>query len=137
MTPHFSSVGMGVALFIMNAGCASPTAPTSSRADAVGSAPAEMFETAATAPVVTLLPDLTVSPVEVTVSSGSRLKMTNNSGRSVRFQCYECSQFQWVVLPAGYTRYTPPFGAAGQICDYFVWDTNWSRKIFQGRVMVK
>jgi hypothetical protein len=30
-----------------------------------------------------------------------------------------------------------PFDPAGKTCDYFVWDTNWSRKIFVGRIVVQ
>jgi hypothetical protein len=129
---------VGVALVIVAAGCSSPTAPTSARPDAYVSAPAEMSLESGTVPVVTLLPDLTVSPAEVSVASGSRVRMVNNSGRSVWMHSYNCSEFQMMALRAGYSKNSLPFKPAGKTCDYFAWaDDTWSRKIFEGRVHVR
>ena len=137
MAKGFAFGAVGIAISIMSAACASPTAPSSARAEVLVAAPAELSDTDGTVPVVTLLPDLTVSPAETTVSSGSRVKMINNSGRSARFHSYNCSEFQFMALPAGYSKNTMPFSPAGKTCDYFVWDVNWSRKLFEGRVIVR
>jgi hypothetical protein len=40
-------------------------------------------------------------------------------------------------LTPGQSKNTMEFKPAGKVCDYFVWDTNWSRQIFVGQVVVQ
>jgi hypothetical protein len=81
-------------------------------------------------------PDYTVSPSYVRVKVGYRAKVVNNSGRYFQIHSYNCSQFQMVdPYPGSYT-YTAIFKTAGRVCDYFAWDTNWSRKLMEGKVEV-
>src|SRR5439155_13307256 len=93
--------------------------------------------TMATSPVVTLQPDLTANPSWVTVAAGSRVKFVDNSGRSVAIHCYNCIELGQLSLNPGTSKNTQVFWHAGKTCDYFAWDTNWSRQIFQGHVTVQ
>jgi len=92
--------------------------------------------TVSTQPVITMLPDYTVSPARVVVKSGYRVKVVNNSGRYVQIHSYNCTQFQMVDPDPGDWVHSGIFRPAGKVCDYFAWDTNWSRKIFVGQVEV-
>lgn len=132
MTQRLSWVGLGIVL-MLSGGCASPTAPT---AAAYVPPPAEL-SLATGYPVVTLLPDLTANPAEVTVTSGSRVKMVNKSGRATWIHSYNCSEFQMMGLNPGTSRNTLPFSPAGKTCDYFAWNDDWTRKMFEGRVHVR
>jgi hypothetical protein len=86
---------------------------------------------------VTLLPDLTVDSPRVAVSAGTRVKMVNKSGRYAKVHSYNCSEFSGVNLPNGGWINTWAFTPAGKTCDYFVWDVNYSRKLFEGQVVVQ
>jgi hypothetical protein len=83
-----------------------------------------------------MLPDYTVSPSYVQVKAGSRVKVVNNSGRYFQIHSYNCSQFQMVDPYPGSYNYSGYFRTAGRVCDYFAWDTNWSRKLMEGKVEV-
>ena len=113
-----------------------PFAPSQLGADLKGAESVAIASTTS-ATSVTLLPDLTASPSRITVKAGSRLLMTNKSGRSTRLHSYNCSEFSLMALPNGYSKNTYPFNPAGKTCDYFAWDSNWSRKIFVGQVVVE
>ena len=89
-----------------------------------------------TEPVITMLADYTVSPSRVQVKRGYRAKVVNSSKRYVQIHSYNCSQFQMVDPDPGSWIRTGIFSTAGKVCDYFAWDTNWSRKIFVGQVEV-
>jgi len=99
-------------------------------------ASAASASTVSTEPVITMLSDYTVTPSRVAVTAGSRATVVNNSGRYVQFHSYNCSQFQMVDPDPGRYTQTGIFKTAGKVCDYFAWDTNWSRKIFVGKVEV-
>jgi hypothetical protein len=127
---------IGVGMLTLTAACAgeTPLAP----GDAGGTASATQLElTTTSTPVVTLMPDLTVDPHQVLVTAGSTVKMVNNSGRYAKVHSYNCSEFSGVNLPNGGWINTWVFRPAGKTCDYFVWDVNWSRKLFEGQVMVR
>jgi hypothetical protein len=130
------SAAMGA--LMISVGCSqAPTAPSSLAIESSSAALGATSETTYSQPVVTLLPDLTVSPSQVTVRAGYRVRMVNNSGRAARIHSYNCSEFTLMALPAGYSKNTLPFSPAGKTCDYFVWETDWSRKIFVGQVIVQ
>jgi hypothetical protein len=93
--------------------------------------------TTTSSPTVTLLPDLTVDSPRVAVSAGTRVKMVNKSGRYAKVHSYNCSEFSGVNLPNGGWINTWAFTPAGKTCDYFVWDVNYSRKLFEGQVVVQ
>ena len=119
-------------------GCsgAAPLAPTRVATELGGSTALATASTIGT-PSVTMQPDLTASPSRITIAAGSRVLFTNRSGRSTRLHSYNCSEFSLMALPDGYSKNTYPFSPAGKTCDYFAWDTNWSRKIFVGQVVVE
>jgi hypothetical protein len=126
----------GTLVFTLACSEGAPLAPSQLNADL--RVPAAQTTVATTATQgVTLLSDLTASPSSITVAAGSRVLFTNTSGRSTRLHSYNCSEFSLMALPDGYSKNTSPFGAAGKTCDYFAWDTNWSRKIFVGQVVVR
>jgi len=83
-----------------------------------------------------MLADYTVSPSYIQVKVGSRAKVVNNSGRRFQIHSYNCSQFQMVDPDPGTWIRTTIFRPAGKVCDYFAWDTDWSRKLFVGQVEV-
>jgi hypothetical protein len=127
---------IGVGLLTLTIGCAheTPLAPD----DVGGGVSNTRLElTTTSTPVVTLMPDLTASPSRVTVAAGYTVKMVNNSGRYAVVHSYNCSEFSGVNLPNGGWINTWEFSPAGKTCDYFVWDVNWSRKLFQGQVVVQ
>jgi len=131
-----SWLGMiGVGLLILSVGCTERAgiAPTelASNTKVGGAAASSTYES----PVVTLQPDLTADPATISVAAGYTVLVVNNSTRYVRMRS-NCSEFITMGLQPGVSRHTMPFETAGQTCDYFVWDTNWSRKIFVGTVNV-
>ena len=129
---------VGFSALMLTIGCSgtAPFAPTQVATDLGGPAALATASTAGT-PSVTLMPDLTANPSRVTVAAGSRVLFTNKSGRSTRLHSYNCSEFSLMARPNGYSKNTYPFSPAGKTCDYFAWDTNWSRKIFVGQVIVQ
>jgi hypothetical protein len=129
---------IGVGMLTLNIGCAreTPLSPSEVNDAGSGTQAPELAATAADSyPVVTLEEDLTANPSTITVQAGSKLLVVNNSARYVRMRS-NCSEFITMGLQPGDSRHTMTFEPAGQNCDYFVWDTNWSRKIFNGRVVV-
>ena len=151
MTKNFWSGVLGVALLTFSVGCsgmASPVAPSSitsvaestdglSSADVSGAAEVSTTAAISSYPAVTLQADLTASPSSVTVAAGSKVLMVNNSTRYVRVFSSNCSEFSTLLLQPGVSKHTWPFNPAGKTCDYYAWDTNWSRKIFVGQVVVQ
>jgi hypothetical protein len=134
------SIATGVYLLLMSVACSEMTTPVSPSHIMAVSTSAEAAA-ASTSPtptdrVITMLSDYTVTPSRVTVKAGSRATVVNNSGKYVQFHSYNCSQFQMVDPDPGRYTQTGIFKTAGKVCDYFAWDTNWSRKIFVGRVEV-
>jgi plastocyanin len=125
----------------LTAGCAggeTPLRPSSVSAAEVSvdaSAPPTMSST--TTPTITLQPDLTVSPAQVTVSAGQDVVMVNRSGRNATIRASNCSEFNMMNVPKGGFQYSSIFNPAGKACDYYAWDVNWSRQIFIGRVVVQ
>jgi hypothetical protein len=95
-----------------------------------------MASTTSEEPVVTLMPDLTASPSQVTVRAGYEIIMVNNSGRYRTIRSYNCSEFNMMNVPDGGWQYSSVFRPAGKTCNYFAWDVNWSRKILEGQVTV-
>jgi hypothetical protein len=140
MTTTKSWLGMiGVALLIGCVGCSGTTAPIapSNSSIEIGSASGPRVAETSSEPTVTLRSDLTADPSTITVQAGTTLLVVNNSGRYVRMRSANCSdEFITMGLQDGAARHTMEFWPAGKTCDYFVWDTNWSRKIFNGRVYV-
>jgi len=127
---------VGVAMLAGTIGCAreTPLAPGVAE-NSASTAAAEL--TTGSNPVVTLMPDLTASPQVTTVSAGTRVKFVNNSGRYAKVHSYNCSEFSGVNLPNGGWINTWAFTPAGKTCDFFVWDTNYTRKLFEGQVVVR
>lgn len=127
---------IGVGMLTLTIGCSrqTPLAP-GDVGSAISDAPAALTTTGT--PVVTLMPDLTASPSLVTVAAGYRVKMVNSSGRYAKVHSYNCTEFNMVNLPNGGWINTSVFTPAGRTCDYFVWDVNWSRKLFEGQVVVQ
>ena len=151
MTKRFWSNVIGVALLTFSVGCsgmASPVAPSSitpvaestgglSSADVSGAAGVSTTAATSSYPAVYLQADLTASPSSVTVAAGSKVLMVNNSTRYVRLFSSNCGEFSAMLLQPGVSKHTWPFNAAGKTCYYYAWDTNWSRKIFVGQVVVQ
>jgi len=133
MKSMLSAIG---AAMILTVGCAreTPLAPGGFSGD-VSVAATEV--TTSTYPVVTLMPDLTVSPRVTTVSAGTRVKFVNNSGRYAKVHSYNCSEFSGVNLPNGGWINTWAFNPGGKTCDFFVYDTDGATRIFQGQVVVR
>ena len=128
---------LGVAVLVMSFGCARDT-PLSPSQESASVEPSESAANATTsASVVTLQADLTANPASVTVAAGSVVKFVNSSGRYAKVHSYNCTEFSMVSLPDGGWRNTQVFKPAGKTCDFFVWETDWSRKLFEGRVVVQ
>ena len=92
--------------------------------------------TVSTEPVITMLPDYTASPSYVQVKVGYRVKFVNNSGRYFQIHSNNCSQFTMVDPSPGSWVRSGVFRYAGKVCNFYAWDTNWSRKLFEGQVEV-
>jgi hypothetical protein len=135
MTTPYGFRAIVLVAFLINVGCAqnSPTAPASS-ASAVASDDGGALTSSSY--TVTLQPDLTASPSSLSVASGYKVLFVNNSGRGVALHSYNCSQFTYMSLNAGYSKNTLPFSPSGKVCDYLAYDNNY-QKIFQGRITVQ
>ena len=133
------SLAAAVVVGILGIACSQVATPVSpSHMPAVNAPPQASLgleSTSYTAPVITMMPDYTVSPSYVRVKVGYRVKFVNNSGRYFQIHSYNCSQFQMVDPEPGYAVNTMTFRTAGRVCDFFAWDTNWS-KLMEGRVEV-
>ena len=135
MTTLYGFRAIVLVAFLINVGCAqnSPTGPASS-ASAVASDDGGALTSSSY--TVTLQPDLTASPSSLSVASGYKVLFVNNSGRGVALHSYNCSQFTYMSLNAGYSKNTLPFSPSGKVCDYLAYDNNY-QKIFQGRITVQ
>jgi hypothetical protein len=127
---------IALSMFVMNAGCGehSPTAPAATASAAIASADGGALTSSSY--TVTLRPDLTASPSSLSVPSGYKVLFVNNSGRGVALHSYNCSQFTYMSLNAGYSKNTLPFSPSGKVCDYLAYDNNY-QKIFEGRITVQ
>jgi len=134
----FRAIALSVLLVIAGCGVGcgqhSPTAPGATAPAALAAADGESLTSSSY--TVTLLADLTASPPSLSVPSGYRVLFVNNSGRSVALHSYNCSQFSYMSLNAGYSKNTLPFSPSGKVCDYFAYDNNY-QKIFAGRITVQ
>jgi len=132
---------IGVGLLMMAFGCAreTPLSPSVESDAMLSSAEPSLSATSVTTsvPVVTLQPNLTADPARVTVAVGGVVKFVNKSGRYAKVHSYNCTEFTMVSLPDGGWRNTQVFKPAGKTCDFFVWETDWSRKLFEGQVVVQ
>jgi hypothetical protein len=138
MTMKLWSGIMGMALLIVSAGCSgttTPIAPSSSQIE-IRSASGPMVAATSSELTVILQPDLTASPSTITVPFRSKLTFVNNSARYVKLRA-NCSEFITMGMQPGDSRQTMEFEPVGETCNYYTWDTNWSRKIFVGRVSVR
>jgi hypothetical protein len=128
---------IGVGMLTLNIGCARETPLSPSEVnDAVSGTQASELTTTSPA-VVTLLPDLTVDPPQVTVREGYKVMVVNKSGRYAVIRSANCSEFNMMNLPSGRFLNSSVFRPAGKTCDYYAWDVNWSQKIFVGQVAVQ
>ena len=132
----FEAIGIGLVTFTLGCSEGVFTAPSSLGID-VNVSGSEVIASTSDSASVSLLPDKTASPSTVEVTAGARVWFTNRSGDHVRLHSYNCSEFNMMGLYDGTSKNTLPFSPAGKTCDYFAWEENWSRKIFQGRVVVK
>jgi hypothetical protein len=137
MTKTFWLGVIAFGLLTWTVGCAreNPAAPSELNLSAAQGPLSELTTTSYS--IVTLQADLTANPALVTVRAGDPVLMVNNSARVVRIHSYNCSEFSAIWLSPGVAKHTIPFNPTGKTCDYFAWDTNWSRKIFQGKVDVR
>ena len=140
MTMKLWSGLVGVAMLMMSFGCAreTPLAPSEESAATLSSAEPSVSATSVTTsvPVLTLQPNLTADPARVTVAAGGVVKFVNKSGRYTKVHSYNCTEFTMVSLPDGGWRNTQYFRSA-KTCDFFVWESDWSRKLFEGQVVVQ
>jgi len=136
MTARHGFRAIALSVLLMTAGCGqhSPTAPSATASAAIASADGESLTSSSY--TVTLRPDLTASPSSLSVPSGYRVLFVNNSGRGVALHSYNCSQFTYMSLNAGYSKNTLAFSPSGKVCDYFAYDNNYQR-IFEGRITVQ
>ena len=132
---------VGVGMLMVSFGCAreTPLSPSVENDVMLSSAqPSEAATNATTSvPVVTLQPNLTADPARVTVAAGAVVKFVNKSGRYAKVHSYNCTEFTMVSLPDGGWRNTQDFRSAGKTCEFFVWENDWSRKLFEGQVVVQ
>lgn len=143
-TRSLSFAGIGITLLTLACGREMPLGPSQLNNERAAVAEAPMSSSSISAPtlttastsevVVTLQPDLTVSPAVVGVAAGRTILMVNNSSRYVLLRSYNCSQFSSMQLESGASKHTMPFTMPGKTCEYFVWD--YPQKIFQGKVSV-
>jgi hypothetical protein len=120
----------------MAGGCArnSPTAPATSEAVTLSGEDGGSLTSSAYR--VTLNADNTATPSSLAVASGYKVLFVNNSGRGVSLHSYNCSEFTYMDMGAGYSQNTLPFRPAGKTCDYLAYDDSY-RKIFEGRITVQ
>ena len=135
MMKRFSMSALGGLMIVWTVGCARelPSAPSVVSDDISGVRTAEAKATSA--PVVTLQPDLTANPAEVTVPVGGSVLFSNQTAGYVLMRSSNCSEFSIVGLQAGVSRYTFPFYPGGKTCDYYAY--KYPQKIFVGRVYVQ
>ena len=133
-TARYVVRAIALAALLVNVGCEqrSPTAPEASSAALVS----DGADLTSSSYRVTLLPDLTASPSSLSVASGYKVLFVNNSGRGVALHSYNCTEFTYMSLNAGYSRNTLPFRPSGKVCDYLAYDNNY-QKIFEGRITVQ
>jgi hypothetical protein len=139
MTSTAWSAAIGFAMMTMSVACSgttTPVGPSNLRIMAVTEGSLSTALTTYLSPTITMQSDLTVSPSYVTVKAGYRITVVNNSARYAQFRSYNCSEFQMVNPTPGNWENTAIFSPAGKVCDYFAWDVNLSRKIFEGKVEV-
>jgi plastocyanin len=141
MTMKLWSGLVGVGMLMMSFGCAreTPLAPSEESPAMLSSAEPSVSATSVTTsvPVVTLQPNLTADPARVTVAVGGVVKFVNKSGRYAKVHSYNCTEFTMIALPDGGWRNTQYFRSAGRTCEFFVWENDWSRKLFEGQVVVQ
>ena len=133
-TARYVVRGIALAVILIGVGCArsSPTAPTEPSA-ALAPDGADLTSSSYR---VTLQPDLTASPSNLSVASGYKVLFVNNSGRGVELHSYNCTEFTYMSLNAGSLKNTLPFRPSGKVCDYLAYDNNY-RTIFAGRITVQ
>jgi hypothetical protein len=129
----FLTIALGVLLMAGGCGRNSPTAPATSEAAALSGDDGGSLTSSAYS--VTLNPNNSATPSSLAVASGYKVLFVNNSGRPVALHSYNCSEFSYMSLNAGYSKNTLPFNPAGKTCDYTAYDTNY-QKIFVGRITV-
>jgi plastocyanin len=116
---------------------ATPVSPSPiSIVDTSAEVPASSESPSETAPVITMLSDYTASPSYVKVKVGYRVTFVNHSGRYFQIHSSNCSQFTMVDPSPGSSVRSGIFKYAGKVCNFYAWDTNWSRKLFEGKVEV-
>jgi len=136
MTMKDFSLAFGFGVLVLSVGCTqrSATVPTELVSNATEGAATSSTTTSA---VVTLQPDKTANPSNVTVPESTKVMFVNQSGADVTIQSYNCTEFSLLRIPDGYYRRTTYFTPAGKRCDYFASDGNGSRQIFVGAVFVQ
>ena len=134
MTMKTWSSLIGVAMLTLTLGCArqTPLAPED-LGSAISDARVELATTGG--PVVTLMPDLTANPAEVTVPVGGSVLFSNQTAGYVLMRSSNCSEFSIVGLQAGVSRHTFPFYPGGRTCNYYAY--KYPQKVFVGRVYVQ
>ena len=127
------ALALGVLMIV--GGCArnAPTAPSTSASVVLSSEDGGALTSSAYA--VTLNSNNTATPSTLAVAAGYKVLFTNNSGRPVALHSYNCSEFSYMSLNAGYSKNTLPFSPAGKTCDYTAYDANY-QPIFVGRITV-
>ena len=83
---------------------------------------------------VTLQPDGTASPAEVSVAVGHTILMVNNGSQYVLIRS-NCGEFSTMGLQPGDAHYTAPFRPAGKTCNYYAY-RNYPNKIYNGSAKV-
>ena len=130
-------VALGMLMVSIACGRETPNAPTAIGDNSSAITSGATMETMGIGATVTLQPDLTAYPANVTVREWEAVKFVNQSGRFVTIRSYNCTEFNLLRIPDAYSLDTSFFRPAGKTCDYFAWDVNWSRKIFVGQVLVQ
>ena len=123
---------IGVGMLVLTAACARdmPVGPSELNGEVSGTA------LTSSEYVVTLTPDLTASPASLSVMAGYKVLFVNNSGQPVAVHSYNCSEFIYMSINAGYSKNTRPFSPAGKTCDYFAYNASYA-KILVGQVSVR
>jgi ribosomal protein L24E len=138
--------GLGIALLTLACGGEMPLGPGQLNVERTAAAPAPtgtgsstpaptMTTSSTSEVVVTLQPDGTAAPSQVSVASGYTILMVNNSSKYVLIQSSNCSQFSSMGLQPGVARHTMPFRPAGKTCTYFAYG-DYPQQIFQGQVSI-
>ena len=135
MMKRFSMSALGGLMIVWTVGCAQQTPSGPSVVSDSVSGARTVEATASSTPVVTLRPDLTANPAEVTVPVGGSVLFSNQTANYVLMRSSNCSEFQIVGLQAGVSRYTWPFYPGGKKCDYYAYKNG--QEVFVGRVYVQ